>query len=221
MVLPKVMLAGFNKCGTRSFTQLFAGAGLPAVHHKLRRPFRKTVLVGRLVDENIAAGRRPFEGFEELAIYADILHVAGTTYSEGNRHFRAVLEAYPNSHVVLNTRDREDWIASRLSHGHGEFAARSMAVLGLPDRDALTAKWRQDWDAQHERVRAAKADFPGRIHEFDLDSDPISALIAALPEMGLKAEDWGDTGRSRGRATAGLKPALDRLWAHLRPRRTR
>ncbi len=218
---PKVFLAGFNKCATRSFAELFEAAGLPAMHHKLRRRFRPTALAGRLVDENVAVRRRPFEGFEDFALYADLIHVTPTIYSEGNRHFRKVLDAYPEAIVVLNTRDREDWIRSRFNHGHGEFARRAMQALKLADEAALADRWRADWDAQHAAVRAAAPRYPGRIHEFDLDRDAIADLIAALPEMGLDPAGWGDTGRSRGQRKRGLKPAAARLWAHVRPRRRR
>ncbi|SIO39778.1 hypothetical protein SAMN05444722_1880 [Rhodovulum sp. ES.010] len=216
--LPRVVQVGFNKCGTRSLARLFEGGGHPALHHKHRRPARRSQTAARIIRENLARGRKALAGIEGYTFYCDLIHVTETEYYEGNAAFREILRDYPGTILLLNLRDREAWIASRLRHGHGEFARRSMAALGLPDEAALTAKWRADWDAQIAAVRAYMADRPEQLVEFDLDRDPVEKLIAAFPAYGLNAADWGDTGRSRGRRLAPPLAWAKRAWAHARPR---
>ncbi|MBK1636243.1 sulfotransferase [Rhodovulum adriaticum] len=219
--LPRVVQVGFNKCGTRSLARLFEGAGHKALHHKHRPPFRKSQTAARILRDNLAAGRPALAGIEGYTFYSDLIHVTPTEYFEGNTAFRQILRDYPGTILLLNLRDREAWIASRLRHGHGEFARRAMAALNLPDQDALVAKWRADWDTQIAALRSEMADRPDQLIEFDLDRDPVEKLVAALPAYGLNPADWGDTGRSRGRRLPPPLAWAKRAWAHLRPRSRR
>ncbi|MBN2906672.1 MAG: hypothetical protein JXJ18_08190 [Rhodobacteraceae bacterium] len=219
--LPRVVLVGFNKCGTRSLARLFQGAGHRALHHKHRRPLRRSQTAARIIRDNLAAGRKALAGIEDYTFYCDLIHATQTDYYEGNTAFREILRDYPGTILLLNLRDREAWIASRLLHGHGEFARRAMTALGLPDQAALIARWRADWDAQIAALRAELADRPDQLIIFDLDNDPIETLVAALPAYGLDAADWGDTGRSRGRKMSAPLAWAKRAWARVRPRSAR
>ncbi|TCM82687.1 sulfotransferase [Rhodovulum steppense] len=219
--LPRVVLVGFNKCGTRSLALLFQRAGHRALHHKHRRPLRRSQTAARIIRDNLRAGRKALAGIEDYTFYCDLIHVTPTEYFEGNTAFTWILRDYPGTILLLNLRDREAWITSRLRHGHGEFARRSMAALGLVDEAALVARWRADWDAQLDAVRGHMADRPGQLVEFDLDRDPVERLVAALPDYGLDPADWGDTGRSRGRHLPTPLVWVKRAWAHARPRASR
>lgn len=218
--LPRVVAVGFNKCGTRSLGLLFERAGHRVVHHKFRDGLR-TRRIGRLMKENIEAGRPVFSGAEDFDVYCDLVHSTPAGTWDGNAAFREILRDYPDTILLLNTRDREAWIASRLRHGHGEFARREMRARGLDDEAALTDAWRAEWDAHHAALRAHMADRPHQFVEFDLDRDPVEALIAAFPAHGLSAGDWGDTGRSRDVRRAPLVARAKRAWAHIRPRSER
>jgi len=217
-MLPKVIVIGFNKCATRSIAQLFAAAGHRTVHHKIRARLRPSRSLARLLRENLAAGRKALAGAEDFVLYADLIHLTQGAVYEGNSAFAAIAADYPDARFILNTRDRDAWIRSRLRHGHGEFARRYMAATGLPDLAALSARWCDDWAAHHAAVRAFFADTPERLVTFDIDRDGPQVLVAAFAEYGLNAKDWADTGRSRDRALSPLRARLKRWWAHLRPR---
>lgn len=219
--LPRVVAVGFNKCGTRSLTSLFAGAGHKVIHHKLRRRFRRSRSIGRIMRENLDAGLPVLAGADDHIFYCDLIYSTPSGTFDGNSAFREILRDYPDTILLLNFRDREEWIRSRLRHGHGEFARREMQARGLSDEKALCEAWRREWDTHLAAVRAFMADRPGQLIEFDLDNDPVESLIDGLPEFGLSSADWQDVGRTRGRRRHPVVAAAKRLLALNRPRSTR
>lgn len=216
--LPRVVAIGFNKCGTRSLAELFRAAGHKVVHHKLREGRAVPRRIGKVMRDNLEAGRKVFDSAEDYTFYCDLIFNDGTTTWEGASAFREILRDYPDTILLLNLREREQWIASRLKHGHGEFAKRELAARGLSDLDTLTAQWRAEWDAHITAVRAFMADKPAQFIEFNFDSDAPADLAARLPAYGLRPEALPDIGRTRGRKMSPLKRLAKKLNAHLRPR---
>jgi hypothetical protein len=218
MSLPRVVLIGFNKCATRSFGRLFEAAGHRSLHNKLRQRFRPSINAARLMQANEMESGRIFTGMADYVFYCDLVHVSDDAYYEGAMAFRQIHADYPDTLFVLNLRDREDWIASRLKHGHGEFAERTMRALNLKSIDAVADHWRKLWDAHVADVRAFGAENPGKVIEFDIDKDDIADLCAALPAYHLDPAIWHDTGRSRGRRRNPVSKALASWWSRVRPR---
>ena len=214
--LPRVVQIGFHKCGTRSLEQLFRGAGHPVVKYRLRRPFRRSRNAALLMQQNLAAGRKIFAGMEDHVFYADLIYQTERDSFEPIRHFREIMRDYPDTILLLNVRNREDWIRSRLKHGHGEFAQRVMRQRGIGSTDELAGIWREEWDTHLAEVRAFMADRPEQFIEFDIDTDSVEALVQRLSAYGLRAEHWGDIGRTRGIRRHPLVAKLKRLWAHAR-----
>jgi hypothetical protein len=214
--LPRVVQVGFNKCGTRSFQRLFEGAGHRVVQHKIRKPFRRSRKAAFVIQQNLRAGRRVFAGMEDYVLYAGLIHQTETESFEAIRHFREMLRDYPDTILILNTRNREDWIRSRLGHGRGELLRRVMRQRGVGTAEEVADIWRREWDEHHAEVRAAMQDRPGQLIEFNLDTDPVQKLIDRLPGYGLKAADWGDVGRTRGIREHPLVKRFKRWWAHVR-----
>jgi hypothetical protein len=197
---------------------MFARAGHRVVHHKVRDRWPVPRRAGAVIRTNLEAGRRPLETFEDYVFYCDLMVNDGRHTYDGADAFREIIQHYPGTILLLNLRDREAWITSRLRHGHGEFARREMAARGLSDEAALTEAWRTDWDARLSAVRAHMADRPGQLVEFDIDKDSPADLVAALPRYGLNPEDFHDIGNSR---TRRLSPWMRRLKAEIAHRRPR
>jgi hypothetical protein len=216
--LRRVVQIGFHKCGTRSFQRLFEGAGHPVVQHKLRRRFRPTRNAAALMRENLRAGRKIFAGMEHFIFYAGLIHQSETDSFEPIFKFREMLRDYPDTILLLNVRNREDWIRSRLKHGHGEFAQRVMQQRGIATTDEMAETWRQEWDTHLAEVRAFMADRPAQLIEFNLDTDSVEDLVARLAPYRLSAEHWADIGRTRGVRRNPWLMKLRRWWAHRRPR---
>jgi hypothetical protein len=219
--LPKVVAIGFNKCATRSLAQLFARSGHAAVHQKLPRHRQGRRKLGGIMRANLAAGRSVFAGIEEFVFYGDLIDSNRRESFDGNTLFREILRDYPDAILLLNWREREDWIRSRLRHGHGEFAEREQRLRRLPSRDALCAVWRQEWDAHLAAVRAFMADRPGQLVEFHLDRDSVESLVARLSPYHLQADHFHDIGRSRGVSQPGWLQTCKAWIARHRPRSQR
>ncbi|WP_288132796.1 sulfotransferase [Microbulbifer sp.] len=214
--LPRVIQIGFHKCGTRSLESLFRHAGHPVLKYKFRRPLRRSRNAAYLMRENLNAGRKIFAGLENYTLYADLIYQTESDSFEPIRHFREMMRDYPDSILLLNLRDREDWIRSRLKHGHGEFVQRVMRQRGIDSKDEIAEIWRGEWDTHLAEVRAFMADRPEQLVEFNIDTDPVTALVERFSDYGLDAEAWTDIGRTRGIRRHPLVAALKRRWAHMR-----
>lgn len=216
--LPKVVAIGFNKCGTRGLGQLFEAAGHKTVHNKLRGTFKISHSIGRLMRDNLDAGRKVFAGAEGYTFYCDLIYSTPEGSYDGNSAFKEILRDYPDSILILNTRDMEAWIKSRLRHGHGQFAQVQMQAYGVQTLDEICDIWRGQWRDHHAQVQDFMADKPDQLIVFDIGKDDIEDLVARLPAYGLAAKDWQDIGRSRDRKMHPLKAWAKRKVAQHKPR---
>lgn len=214
--LPRVIQIGFHKCGTRSLEALFRQAGHRVLKFKLRRPLRRSRNAGYLIRENLRAGRKIFAGFDNYTFYADLIYQTDSDSFEPIRHFREIMRDYPDSILLLNLRHREDWIRSRLKHGHGEFVQRVMRQRGIDSKEEIAEIWRGEWDRHIAEVRAFMADRPEQLVEFNIDTDSVSTLVERFGDYGLTELAWTDIGRTRGINRHAVIAALKRRWAHTR-----
>lgn len=219
--LPRVVAVGFNKCATRSLTALFQSAGHQVVHHKVRKPWTRSRSIGRIIRDNLAEGRRTLEGAEAYTFYSDLIYSTPDESFDGAAKFREILRDYPDTILLLNYRDREEWIHSRLRHGHGEFAKREMKARGFSEVDYLTQSWRNEWDAHIASVRSFMEDRPDQFVEYDIDNDSPEKLVNFFARYGLEASDFSDVGRTRGRALNPLIGFIKSVYAQYRPRSKR
>lgn len=216
--LPRVVAVGFNKCGTRAFAELFRKAGHPAVHHKVRDRFLIPRRIGMVMRKNLSEGRKVFDSVDGYTFYCDLIISDGKDVWDGATAFREILRDYPDSILILNLRDREAWIRSRMRHGHGEFAKREMAARGLSRVEDLTGQWRAEWDQHVAAVRHFMRDRPEQFLEYNLDTDTPDMLVSRLSAYRLNAADFQDVGRTRGEQMSALRRWVKTLVAHARPR---
>lgn len=208
--LPKVVQVGFNKCATRSLAELFERSGHRAAHHKFKSILGKNRNIAEMIRGNIAAGHRMFHGFEDYVLYGDLMSQTQTETYEVFKDFRRVLADYPGTILLLTYRDRENWIRSRLKHGHGTFQKQVMAVNGFSTQQDCIDFWRHDWDTHLADLRSFMQEKPGQLVQYNTDTQPIEDLVAALPAYELDAKQWGDVGRSRGRRLGAVSKYLRR-----------
>ncbi len=168
--------------------------------------------------DNIGSGKLPFLGFENYTFYSDLIYLTHNTVYEGGMAYREIFSAYPDTLFLFNTRDKEDWIQSRLRHGHGEFALRYMTALGIETTDELVVKWRHDWDALGAGLALFSKETGAKVITHNIDIDPIEKLITALNEFHLDPTAWSDTGNSRSRRYSTLTKKLKTFWSHRRHR---
>ena len=186
------------------------------MQHKLRAPLRRNRNAALLMRENLKAGRKIFSGMEDYVLYAGLIYQTETESFEAIRSFREIMRDYPDTILLLNKRNREDWVRSRLKHGHGEFAKRVMRQRGIESVEELAETWRQEWESHIADVREFMADRPEQLVEFDLDTGSVEALVERFSDYGLMADHWGDIGRTRGIKHHPLVAKAKKTWAHLR-----
>lgn len=201
----RIFQIGFNKCGTRSLYRFLQRSGIPTAH------FARGLLACSIRD-NIAAGKKPLAGrIDDWVGFTDMQQITREHAIEAVRFFRELYEYYPNSYFILNTRDKEGWIRSRVNHGAGTYARRYSRALGLDEESgAVLARWSEDWDLHHAEVIDFFADKPGRLLVFDIKNDSPQKVVDFLsPDFLTRVEDFrheGDTASVDPDSYRGRRP---------------
>ena len=160
----KLFFIGFNKCGTRSLHRYFAECGLSSFHGGGHHNVQVAIL------RNIVFDAPCLQGHDSYDVYADVDAIRS--------QFRHVDKDYPGSKFVLNVRDVDRWILSRLNHMNGRYVDFLNLVWGV-DRDwrEWVDRWRTEF-AQHEQATATY--FKGRASDFlrfDIEKDVLPVLL--------------------------------------------
>ncbi len=174
----KIFQIGFNRCGTRSIYSYLSANGLKSAHWENGR-------IARRMFVNLAEGRPLMAGMDHVDVFTDMELLTWDVFLEGYKLFPVLAQQYADAVFILNTRDREDWIRSRLQHADGYYLRRFKSYLNTPSNEHVVAYWRADWDRHHARVSRF---FDGRPHRFfvcPIDAELPHRLKEALPELNL------------------------------------
>ena len=186
--LPRVFVIGFNRCGTRTIHWYFKSNGYRSVHWDEGR------LANRMF-RNLTDSVPLLTGYEQYTVFSDMEQiVAGVFAFEAYKLYPYLAAQYPESVFLLNTRDVESWLNSRLEHGR--YASKWKTLLHVESDEALLSLWRRDWERHHEGVERY---FSGGSHRFlklDIEKDPAEKINLALPEYVLDVEKYSPRGRS-------------------------
>lgn len=204
--LPKIFQIGFNRCGTRSLHELMVANGIDAVHWK-------EGAIARTMAANVAAGREPLHAIDGHTAYFDMEWVTPDTVIEARCYFRELATAYPNALFILNMRDVEGWLLSRLRHGKGSYAAAFAGASGIRDKENLFALWRTQWDQHHAAVKTFFQKRPGRLLCFDVEKDDPQIIADFLaPHYRIDASLYPHLHRTKSDNDAEL--AARRAFGH-------
>ena len=224
---PRFFQIGFNRCGTASLHRFFRLNGIASAHHDRGR-------LAIAMDANLRAGRPVLAGYENCGAFLDMSYLRAHIHVEIYKRWVVLLEQVPEAHFILNVRDVDRWVESRLAMGawtewrgerpargfgppwdapHGlvrripPFRERYRLCHGLADIDAVVAHWRADW-ARH--LAAVQASVPaGRLLAFDVERDPPEVLCRFVGLDAGAARHWGRENPSPGglgRALASWTP---------------
>lgn len=208
--MQRVIQIGFHRCGTRSLAQLFRKSGYLAAHWRVAGPKGK-INLARVMKNNLAAGRKPLHRIDDYAFLSDLECFEGGKIWSGFLHFREIDAAYPGTKFLLNVRNKDDWLQSRLHHRR--YAQRFIAAHNLSGITSCLEMWSADWDRHLADVRRYFADRPSDLVTFNIDTDDISDLIAQLPEFKLNPDAWDHIGKSIPEHVARNRAALDTFVA--------
>ena len=174
LLMRKVFQIGFNKCGTTSFHILFERSGYRSIHWDEGR-------LARSILANADAHRPLLEGYESYTCFLDMEWLTDTTVvAIYLTHYQQLDREYPGSRFILNTRNCDTWIASRLRHKN--FANRFQRIHRQTTGDVIET-WKSEWIRHHADVKAYFAQRPESLLIYDIDKDRIDKLRAFLPEF--------------------------------------
>jgi hypothetical protein len=163
----KLFFIGFNKCGTRSLHQYFLDCGLDSYHGGATGDTHMAVLI------NVALGEPALRGLAPHDVYLDL----GAVQSQ----FQYLDRDYPGNKFVLNIRDVNRWLVSRLNHLNGRYVEFMNLYYGM---NLTWPEWVERWRGEfmaHER--AAIEHFRGRdanFLRFDVETDQLTDLISFI-----------------------------------------
>ncbi|HEX3663653.1 MAG TPA: sulfotransferase [Rhizomicrobium sp.] len=188
--LPRVFVIGFNRCGTRTIHWYFKSNGYQAVHWDEGN-------LANAMFRNLVESLPLLAGYESFSIFSDMELITRDFAFEAYKLYRYLDAAYPNSVFILNTRDADKWISSRLEHGNGGYARKWKRLLHVTTDDELITHWRDDWNAHHRNVDKYFSGSQTRFLKFNIETDQPQKLNDALPEYTLDLGKYAPQGRRK------------------------
>jgi hypothetical protein len=128
---------GATRCGTGALYKLFQNSGVPSLHHLGRRHKVKGEFElmdenpQKRIDRNLRRGRMPLDGLEEFRGFFDMEYSDRKQRIENYRYFARFAEAYPDALFIMNTRNKDRWLRSRIAHNNGRFLQKTCERTGL------------------------------------------------------------------------------------------
>lgn len=199
----KFFQIGFNKCGTTSIHHFFHANGVPSIH--LDR--------GRLaiaMDANLNHNRHILTGYEKYCAYTDMEFLSPHIHIEGFKYYKEILQQVPEARFILNVRNVDRWVESRLrmpkrqefracrpTRGLGKpyddfppkwiyrnetYAVRYQQCHGLSSKSEVLTQWKADW---HRHLKAVQEDIPTDqllVFNIETDSPVLLCRFAGLPD---------------------------------------
>lgn len=182
----KVFAIGFYRCGTRSIAHYFEQNGLKSCHFHGGRLYKDLVA-------NLDRGKKAFAGYESTVLFADFNPATEDENAgeNGGWLFREIRDSYPDALFILNTRNVQNWLASRKAHRNGLLLKTYAQIHNLTRDENVVDAWRTDWLSFHAAVRGFFANNPGGFLEFNIEENDGNDLASFLaPHYKTNPEYW-------------------------------
>jgi hypothetical protein len=167
----RIFQIGFNKCGTRTLFNFFQKNNVPSVHYdggqiagSLYRHYQNK---DPLIDIR----------YRKKVFFADMEDIYRSQYPLYGQHlYKQLDQEYNNSFFILNTRNKEKWLRSRILHENGSYLQYISDKMGLSKRQVVR-NWNNEWEDHHLSVIDYFRDKPGKLLIFNIETDKIGKLI--------------------------------------------
>lgn len=145
---PRVFCIGLNKTATSSLHGAFLMLGYSSLH--------KSYVAQKKLHKAIINNKKLLHYLQEYDVFSDYPYF---------RYFKELDMQYPGSKFILNTRDREDWVQSRIAHD-ARWNKKYPYKTPRPVDEIQVEKLRLFYDAVHKDIREY---FSGRKDFMDFD----------------------------------------------------
>ncbi|MEE1672817.1 sulfotransferase [Agarivorans aestuarii] len=176
----KIFQIGFNKCGTGSLHKFFIKNELKSIHYDSGR-LAKTIFENFENDRDLLFGCDGYDAYSDMELLTNEKFI-----SVAESLFKELYNQYPDSVFILNTRDVDSWVNSRLKHNKGTYLSRYRSLLDVTS-DQIIKYWKEEYYKHISNVQAffenkTSANF---IH-LRIDEDCPSRLGDYLSRLGYK-----------------------------------
>lgn len=138
----KIFQIGFNKCGTRYLSKIFADLGYKGIYHDHGQLARKMF-------HNFLNCNRLLDGYDDYEYYGGMENVYMNLYAH-MLFFKYLDTQYPGSKFILNTRNMERWIERRLEQPG--FIMEYLWSSGISCTQVALMKWKELWKRLHKEA---------------------------------------------------------------------
>jgi hypothetical protein len=207
---------GFNKCGTTSLHNFFKKNNYRSYHWENGK-------IAKTIEKNLKS-KDILEGCNKNSVFCDIEDADNLIFCQF--YFKHFFDQHKNSKFILNIRDKDKWIASRLNHGNfndkrrwkfGEYNLRAYAkdmmirygrILNIDftqDQDSncsngpelLIKIWSAQWDSHIKDVKEFfKGGRANNLLIFDIEKDNINKLINFFKDLDLDSDKWNQSNKT-------------------------
>ena len=146
----KIFLIGMNKTGTSTLHSSMKTSKIPSVHS-------------------------PTYGKKSVAKDLEYFNRA-IVFSDGKDHDFKWLNENFDAEFILNTRNKEKWIYSRILHEDGQYLQHISDKLKVKP-EKIVEQWKREWDNHHLEVIEYFQARPNDLLIFNIETDHINKLI--------------------------------------------
>ena len=187
----RVFQIGFNRCGTTTLYHFFRRNGIEAIHNDNGQIARNFV-------RRKAADQDPFLDYPDIIFFSDMGTSFGGVVIETFREFRYIYRFYPDAYFILNVRDMQRWLLSRLNDAN--LLERHKAVRGFRTTEEALLRWTVDWNTHLKDVKAFFADKPSQLLVFDIERDDADKIVEFLkPDFVLDGSHYARSNETLNR----------------------
>ncbi|WP_264874443.1 glycosyltransferase family 2 protein [Vibrio agarivorans] len=172
----RIFQIGFNKSGTASIFHYLQGEGLASVHWDSGKLSKK-------IKHNYEHDISLLSGYEGFQVFTDIEHreADNSAFYSGEVYFRDLDKQYPGSIFILNFRNIDKWISSRINHP--DYLSRTMRSSGMNESQVVEF-WKRRYHGHISEVIDYFKDKDNLII-LDLDHDDDEKLYRELRTRGV------------------------------------
>jgi len=181
----KIFIVGFNRCGTRTLHYFFKDNGLPSIHWD-NDNLVKTMESNLMSSNKLLANGRTVNCkvnsdclYENAQVFSDMtLHQLN---KDAKDYYKTLDQHYPGSIFILNTRNVDDWIASRKKHSNGRIVQQLCSFHDCATEE-IEELWREMWWSTIDEIKSYFSDRDSDLLIFDIDNDGVEKITSFFEE---------------------------------------